>query len=80
MSGAPVKPVENMEGNTMKSERPKRPKRAKLTDDVIREIWKLLCEGWFQHDIAARLGINQGRISEVNTGKRGSHITGLRPA
>jgi hypothetical protein len=23
-----------------------------------------------QHDIAADLGINQGRVSEVNTGKR----------
>ena len=62
----------------MTYERPKRPRRAKLTDDVIREIWRLLREGWFQHDIAAKLGINQGRISEVNTGKRGGHVTGIR--
>lgn len=66
----PVKTVENMEGKSMKSERPKRPIRAKLTNEVIAEIRKLLREGWYQHDIAAKLGVNQGRISEVNTGKR----------
>lgn len=54
--------------------------RANLTDEVIRSIWERLRSGHFQHDIAADLGINQGRVSEVNTGKRGSHITGLRPA
>jgi predicted XRE-type DNA-binding protein len=54
--------------------------RAKLTDEVIRSIWTRLREGQIQHDIAADLGINQGRISEVNTGKRGGHITGLRAA
>lgn len=46
-------------------------KRAKLTDDVIRDIWRRLKLGHFQHDIAADLGINQGRISEVKTGKHG---------
>lgn len=51
--------------------------RAKLTDEVIRKIWRRLLRGHNQHDIAADLGINQGRISEVNTGKRGGHITGL---
>jgi hypothetical protein len=55
-------------------------KRARLNDDVIRAIWNRLRNGEFQHDIAADLGLNQGRISEVNTGKRGTHITGLRPA
>ena len=58
----------------------KRRNRAKLTDDIIRKIWERLRAGHFQHDIAADLGINQGRISEVNTGKRGGHITGLRAA
>ncbi|ALC13847.1 hypothetical protein [Sphingopyxis sp. 113P3] len=48
----------------------KRP-RAKLTDEVIRIILERLKMGHFQHDIAADLGINQGRVSEVNTGKRG---------
>jgi len=51
--------------------------RARLTDDVIRNIWQRLRSGEFQHDIAADLGLNQGRVSEVNTGKRGGHITGL---
>lgn len=54
--------------------------RAKLTDEVIRKIWGRLRAGHFQHDIAADLGINQGRVSEVNTGKRGGHITGLGAA
>lgn len=51
--------------------------RAKLTDDVIRSIWKRLRSGDFQHDIAADHGINPGRVSEINTGKRGNHVTGL---
>jgi hypothetical protein len=58
----------------------KRRERAKLTDDIIRAIWARLRKGEYQHDIAADLGINQGRVSEVNTGKRGGHITGLAPA
>lgn len=58
----------------------KRRSRAKLTDDIIRVIWERLRKGHYQHDIAADLGLNQGRVSEVNTGKRGGHITGLSPA
>ena len=50
--------------------RPER-KRAPLDDDTILEICRRLALGEFQHDIAADLGINQGRVSEVNTGKRG---------
>ena len=34
------------------------------------EIWEMLLRGLYQHDIAAALGLNQGRISEVKTGKR----------
>lgn len=49
--------------------RPQR-KRAKLDDATIREIQRRLSRGDYQHDIAADLGINQGRVSEVNTGKR----------
>ncbi len=48
-----------------------RRKRAKLTQEVIRMIKERLRLGELQHDIAADLGINQGRISEINTGKRG---------
>lgn len=44
--------------------------RAKLDDATIREIKRRLALGDLQHDIAADLGINQGRVSEVNTGKR----------
>lgn len=55
-------------------------KRAKMTDDTIRAIWNRLLKGDYQHDIAADHGLNQGRVSEVNTGKCGSHITGQKPA
>lgn len=44
--------------------------RALLDDDTIWEIRRRLALGDIQHDIAADLGINQGRISEVNTGRR----------
>jgi predicted XRE-type DNA-binding protein len=52
------------------SERPEKRMRVALTDEVIREIRRRLALGHYQHDIAADLGINQGRVSEVNTGKR----------
>lgn len=50
--------------------RPAKRVRAKLTDETIREIQHRLAHGDYQHDIAADLGINQGRVSEVKTGKR----------
>lgn len=50
--------------------RPAKRERAKLDDVTIREIKRRLALGDMQHDIAADLGINQGRVSEVNTGKR----------
>ncbi len=49
---------------------PARRFRAKLNDKTIREIQKRLAAGDMQHDIAADFGINQGRVSEVKTGKR----------
>ena len=45
-------------------------KRTPLTSETVREIRQRLARGEFQHDIAADLGINQGRISEIKTGKR----------
>lgn len=51
---------------------PKR-KRAPYTAAVFREVKLRLAAGEMQHDIAADLGWNQGRISEVNTGKRGTN-------
>lgn len=53
----------------MAHERPRR-SRAKLTTEIIAKIRERLALGHYQHDIAADFGINQGRISEVNTGKR----------
>jgi transcriptional regulator with XRE-family HTH domain len=53
-----------------------RRERAKLTDEIVRKVWERLRLGHYQHDIAADLGINQGRISEIKTGKRGRSVTG----
>jgi predicted XRE-type DNA-binding protein len=33
-------------------------------------VWKMRRAGWVQHRIAATLDVNQGRISEVLSGKR----------
>lgn len=33
-------------------------------------VWKMRKAGWLQHRIAARLDVNQGRISEILQGKR----------
>jgi len=52
------------------TDRPAKRIRAVLNDDTIRVIQLRLAAGEMQHDIAADLGINQGRISEVKTGKR----------
>ena len=53
--------------------RTKRPDRAPYTPEVFREVKARLDAGEYQHDIAATLGWNQGRISEVKTGKRGGN-------
>ena len=43
----------------------------KCTKELVVEIRRLLDEGkLYQHQIAAKLGVNQGRVSEVNTGRR----------
>ena len=53
---------------------PPRRKRAPLYAETIREIRRRLSLGDYQHDIAADLGLNQGRISEIKTGKRGAEL------
>lgn len=50
-----------------------RPTRAPYTPEVFRLVKARLAAGEFQHDIAADLGWNQGRVSEVKTGKRGGN-------
>lgn len=56
----------------MEVQRPKRPERAPYSPEVFCEVKRRLAKGEFQHDIAADLGWNQGRVSEVKTGKRGA--------
>jgi hypothetical protein len=38
--------------------------------EIAIEIWRMRSRGMCQHDIAANLHMNQGRVSEVLTGKR----------
>lgn len=41
-----------------------RPSRSLTREDAI-EIWQKHWDGWLQSRIAAKLDVNQGRISEV---------------
>lgn len=51
-------------------------KRTKMTAFVAAQIKKLARDTeLFQHEIAALLNINQGRVSEVLTGKRYSEVS-----
>ena len=50
----------------------RRPNRAPYSPEIFRLVRERLAAGEFQHDIAADLGWNQGRVSEVKNGKRGS--------
>ena len=43
--------------------------RVPSKDQAI-EIWIRILDGEFQHDIAADMGLNQGRISEVKSRSR----------
>lgn len=46
-----------------------------VTADMAAEIKYLYYSvGLYQHQIAAKLGVNQGRVSEVITGKRHPQI------
>ncbi|RUX95821.1 MULTISPECIES: hypothetical protein [unclassified Mesorhizobium] len=36
-----------------------------LTFNEAIEVWKLRAAGWFQHQIAAKFGVNPGRVNEV---------------
>ena len=41
-----------------------------VTAEMAAQIKLMLEQGMFQHDIAAIFGINQGRVSEISTGKK----------
>ncbi len=47
---------------------PKKTSRKLVFDDAV-EVWRRRRRGHLQHHIAAHLGVNQGRISEILTGK-----------
>jgi len=41
-----------------------------VTREMAAQIKRMRSDGLYNHQIAAHFGINQGRVSEVNTGKR----------
>ena len=49
----------------------------RLTPEMIAVAKRARLMGYYNHEIAAYYRINQGRISEINTGKRG---VGIQPA
>ncbi|MCD1634535.1 hypothetical protein K7H91_12205 [Martelella mediterranea] len=42
----------------------------RVTAEMAADIKRLLKQNMMQHDIAARFGINPGRVSEIKTGKK----------
>jgi hypothetical protein len=46
-----------------------------VTPEMAARIKWLLQTHMMQHDIAAKFGINPGRVSEINTGKRFKDIS-----
>lgn len=53
-------------------------KRPKLSPRDVSDIKARLLRGDLQHLIAADYRINQGRISEIKTGKRFGHVPPAR--
>ncbi len=49
---------------------PKKRKSPPVTPAMAAKIKSLLKIGIYQHDIAAMFKLNQGRISEINTGMK----------
>jgi len=40
-----------------------------IPEGEVQNVIKLLEDGWFQHQIAALYGVNQGRVSEIKNRK-----------
>ena len=60
-------------------QRPQRRTRFPLSDAAIADIWARLRAGDNQHDIAADYCFNHAAATEIYTGRRGNHVTGLPP-
>jgi predicted XRE-type DNA-binding protein len=51
-------------------------RQTEMTEEIAKQIKQiaLVNPNLYQHQIAAMLGINQGRVSEVLNGKKYSHV------
>ncbi len=54
-----------------------RKRSPRVTAEMAARIKRLLAENMMQHDIAARFGINPGRISEIKNGKKFGDVAPL---
>ncbi|SUA99165.1 Uncharacterised protein [Pannonibacter phragmitetus] len=57
---------------------PRRRRSSTVTPEKAAIIKALLKTGMYQHEIAALLEMNQGRVSEINTGKKFPEIEPLQ--
>jgi hypothetical protein len=48
--------------------------KARLTDQIVREIRSLFDQGWRQADIAAAYGVSQSAVSQVGLHKTWKHV------
>jgi len=55
---------------------PRKRKSPVVTPEMAARIKAMLETGMCQHDIAAHFGVNQGRVSEINTGVK---FPGIEP-
>lgn len=49
-----------------------------ITAEIAAWIKLMLGRGLFQHQIAAFFGVNQGRVSEIKSGKKFGHVPPAR--
>jgi predicted XRE-type DNA-binding protein len=56
----------------------KRTNSPPITAEMASYIKRLLAAGLYQHQIASAFKINQGRVSEINTGKRFANTCAAR--
>ena len=62
-----MNPVDDGDNSVIPFPRKRSPR---LTQSMADKIRRLRRSGMMQHDIAAHLGTNQGRVSEILSGKR----------
>ena len=66
--------VKRFKTSATKGQNVKRITSPRMTPELAATIKALLAKGYQQHEVAGMLKLNQGRVSEVNTGKLYPHV------